>query len=204
MRRLAVVTMGTAALMGIGPATAGMTSGGHRPSWCEDNADAVARVGGAGQADLVVGVGKADPDKPVQSGYACVDGDVGRRHLDAIVTAWVDTQYGYAGMSCARQPTEAVTCKRHNLSLPGRASDPATSSHNEWQLKVLGVGVGYDVGASSASAATRAEPACVALEERQVCTAASEYRGWAQPTQEPSAGVQDRSVSVPVPEAPGH
>lgn len=202
MRRLAVVTMGTTALMGIGPALAGITTGTHDRSWCEDNADAVARLS-AGQADLVVGVGKADDDKPVQSAFACLDGEMGRRHVDAIVTGWVDTQYGYAGMSCARQPVEALTCKRQSLPLPGRASDPATSSRNEWQLKALGLGVGYDVGTSSAAATARADDACVGHDDRQVCSEAAEYRAWVRPADQPGAGAQDRSVSLPVPAAPG-
>lgn len=207
MRRLAVVTMGTAALIGIGPATAGLGSPEHEPSWCDDNADAVARMRGSNQFDLVIGVG-AESEKPVQSGYACVDGEVGRRHVDGIVTAWVDTQYGNAGWSCARQPTEAVTCKRRSADLPGNSSDPATSPRNEWRLKVLGVGLAYDLDTASVAAGTRAERSCVSHDEsREACTDDQEYRAWAQPSQDQvSAGAQDRGVTATLPgppDAPG-
>lgn len=209
MRRLAVITVGAIVVMGIGPATAGIGGGDPAESWCRDNATMVADVNGPAGVALAAGVG-ATRDKPVQSGYACVDGEVGSRHdFDALVTGWVDTEYGRAGLSCVRQPArQALTCKRTSVPLPGRASGRVDSAENDWTFGVLdlGVGLSYDLDVSTTRTATRTSGACV----RNVCRDESEYQAWAdsgpadEPAPDPRCG--ERCVTAAErrsPEAPG-
>ena len=178
MRRLAVVTIGAIVVTGIGPATAGIGGGDERESWCGDNSALKADVDGPAGVAVVAGVG-ATRDTPVQTGFACVEGDVGSRYeANALVTGWLDTEYGRAGMSCVRQPArQAVTCRRTSVPLPGRASGRADSAQNQWSFGVLdlGVGLSYDLDVSTTRTATRTSGACV----RNVCREESEYRAWA-------------------------
>lgn len=173
---------------GIGPATAGIGRGGDRAeSWCSENATLAADVNGPGDLDVVAGAG-ATRDKPVQSAYVCVDGDPGSRYdIDAIVTGWVDTEYGRAGWSCVRQPTrQAVTCKRTSVPLPGRASGRLDSAENDWSFGIfdLGFGLSYDLDVSTTRTGTRTSEACV----REVCREGNQYEVWADsgPADEPA------------------
>lgn len=201
---------------------AGIGPDGKGETWCERHATLAAEIDGPGGVEVVAGVGAAR-DKPVQSVFACLEAEAARREANALITGWVDTEYGQAGLSCVRQPaSHLVTCKRTSAPLPGQSSERVDSAGNEWRFKLLGVGVSYDLGSPTTRAGARTTDACV----DNMCATGGEYRAWARPTpadepaqpdpecldecvtsadrraapeEGPSAGVQDRSVTVPVP-----
>ncbi|HVF73448.1 MAG TPA: hypothetical protein VM938_00260 [Acidimicrobiales bacterium] len=191
MKRLAVVTIGAIVVTGIGPATAGI-GGGENGSWCADRSSLDARVDGPADVVVVVGAGSR-PDKPVKSAFACVDGNVGRRYsVDALVTTWIDTEYGRAGYSCPRQPVQAVQCRRTSFQLPAQSSNQLESADNAWTIELLGAGVAYDLDLSRSRTAAHTPGACA----REVCHEPGAYGAWADtgpadaPPPDPDCGEQ--------------
>lgn len=193
MRRLAAVTVGAVLVIGIGPATAGL--GDDRPdeSWCDHHAAAAGFVAGS-YFEVVVGAGTTR-DRPVYSGFACADGHVGRRQFDALVTAWLDTEDGNAGVACPHQAApDAVTCKQRTVPLPGRSANRADAAQNRWTVDVLGAGIAYDVG-DGVSVEGRTPATCL----REACVADRAPHAWVEPGDQsdpvPDAGVGTRQGS---------